>query len=131
LKILGGEIMVKIDRAFVNAGLVFLVLGMLLGFYMGASGDNKYLDVHVAILLGGFVVLTFYGVIYRLWPVLKDGPLVKAQFWIALIGALTVAVGAGLIVNQMGVAVAAIGSALAIIGAVLMLWIFSTRAGEA
>ena len=123
--------MVKIDRAFVTAGLLFLVLGMLLGFYMGASGDNKYLTVHVAILLGGFVVLTFYGVIYRLWPALKRGTLVRAQFWIALLGALTVAVGAALIANQMGVAVAAVGSAFAILGAVLMLWIFATRVADA
>jgi hypothetical protein len=104
---------------------------MLLGFYMGASGDNKYLNVHVAILLGGFVLLTFYGVIYRLWPALKRSALVRAQFLLALIGALTTAVGAGLIVNQMGVAVAAVGSTFAILGAVLMLWIFATRVGEA
>ena len=123
--------MANIDRAFVNVGLAFLVLGMFLGFYMGATGDNKYLDVHVAILLGGFVVMTFYGVIYRLWPVLKDGSLVRAQFWMAVIGALVTPVGAGLIANQMGTAVAAIGSALAILGAVLMAWIFWTRVGEA
>jgi hypothetical protein len=121
----------NIDRAYVTVGLALLVLGMLLGFYMGATGENKYLDVHVAILLGGFVVMTFYGVIYRLWPVLKDGTLAKAQFWIAVIGSLTIPVGAGLIANQMGTAVAAAGSALAILGAVLMVWIFWSRAGEA
>jgi membrane protein YdbS with pleckstrin-like domain len=69
-------------------------------------------------------------VIYRLWPVLKDGTLVRAQFWIAVIGSLTIPVGAGLIANQMGTAVAAAGSALAILGAVLMVWIFWSRAGE-
>ena len=122
--------MANIDRAYVTVGLSLLVLGMLLGFYMGATGENKYLDVHVAILLGGFVVMTFYGVIYRLWPVLKDGTLVKAQFWIAVIGSLLIPVGAGLIANQMGTAVAAAGSALAILGAVLMVWIFWSRAGE-
>ena len=123
--------MANIDRAYVTVGLALLVLGMLLGFYMGATGENKYLDVHVAILLGGFVVMTFYGVIYRLWPVLKDGTLAKAQFWIAVIGSLTIPVGASLIANQMGTAVAAAGSALAILGAVLMVWIFWSRAGEA
>ena len=122
--------MANIDRAYVTVGLSLLVLGMLLGFYMGATGDNKYIDVHVAILLGGFVVMTFYGVIYRLWPVLKDGTLVRAQFWIAVIGSLLIPVGAGLIANQMGTAVAAAGSALAILGAVLMVWIFWSRAGE-
>jgi hypothetical protein len=104
---------------------------MLLGFYMGAAGDNKYLDVHVAILMGGFVVLTFYGVIYRLWPGLKTGAVVKTQFWSAAIAALVIPVGAVLLANQMGVAVAAVGSALAILGAVLMLWIFCTHVGEA
>jgi hypothetical protein len=66
--------MANVDRAYVTIGLAWLVLGMLLGFYMGATGDNKYLDVHVAILLGGFVVLTFYGVLYRLWPGLRADP---------------------------------------------------------
>jgi hypothetical protein len=31
---------------------------------MGASGDNRFLDVHVAMLLPGFVVLTLYGALY-------------------------------------------------------------------
>jgi len=97
---------------------------MILGFYMGATDNNKYLTVHVAMLLGGFVVLTFYGVIYRLWPALKESALAKVQFWIAAAGSLVSSVGAVLIVNQMGVAVAAVGSALAIMGAVLLSVIF-------
>ena len=121
----------NIDRAYVTIGLVLLVLGMLLGFYMGATGDTKYLDVHVALLLGGFVVLTIYGFMYRLWPTLKHGTIVKAQFWSAAIGALTVPVGTVMIANQMGVAVAAAGSILAIIGAVLMWWIFWSSASKA
>ena len=82
-------------------------------------------------LQGGFVLLTFYGVIYRLWPALKDGALAKAQFWIAAIASLLTPVGTILIANQMGTAVAAGGSALAILGAILMLWIFWSRGGEA
>ena len=116
--------MATVDRAYVSIALVLLVIGMLLGFYMGASGDTKYLDVHVALLLGGFVVLTVYGVVYRSWPSLKTGALVKAQFWSATIGSLSLPVGAALIINQMGIALAAVGSILAIIGALLMLWIF-------
>ena len=123
--------MANIDRAYVTIGLAWLILGMILGFYMGATGDNKYLNVHVAMLLGGFVVLTFYGVIYRLWPALKDSALANAQFLIAAIASLLIRVGTILIANQMGIAVAAGGSALAIIGAILMLWIFWSRAGEA
>jgi len=119
----GGNL-VNIDRAYVIIGLAWLILGMILGFYMGATDNNKYLTVHVAMLLGGFVVLTFYGVIYRLWPALKESALAKVQFWIAAAGSLVSSVGAVLIVNQMGVAVAAVGSALAIMGAVLLSVIF-------
>src|SRR5215469_15998051 len=108
--------MAKVDRAFVTVGLVLLLLGMLLGFYMGASGDTKYLDVHVALLLGGFVVMMTYGFLYRLWPQLKTGPLVQAQFWSAVAAALSLPVGAAMVINMMGVAVAAVGSILAIIG---------------
>lgn len=123
--------MANIDRAYVTIGLVWLVLGMLLGLQMGITGNNKYLLVHVAMLMGGFVVLTFYGAIYRLWPVLKEGALARAQFWCAATGTVMTVIGAALIVNQMGVAVAAGGSTLEIIGSVLMTWLFWTRTGEA
>jgi hypothetical protein len=119
--------MARIDRAYVTIGLALLVLAMLLGFYMGAAADNKYLNVHVALALGGFVVLTIYGVLYRLWPSLKDAVLAKAQFWSAVIGALLLPVAAAMIANQMGIAVAVVGSVLAIVGAILMLWIFWSR----
>jgi hypothetical protein len=122
--------MANIDRAYVTIGLAWLLLGMLIGFYMGATGDNKYLNVHVAILLGGFVVLTFYGVIYRLWPMLKDGALARVQFWLAAIASLLIPIGTSMIANQMGTAVAAVGSALAIVSAALMLWSFWSRADE-
>lgn len=122
--------MASIDRAYVTIGLALLVLGMLLGFYMGAANDTKYLNVHVALLLGGFVVLTLYGFLYRLWPSLKHAAFAKAQFWSAAVGSLSLPVGAAMIINQMGVAVAAAGSLLAIIGAVLMLWIFWSRSGK-
>ena len=119
--------MANIDRALVTIGLAWLILGMLLGLQMGMSGSNRYLMVHVAMLLGGFVVLTLYGAIYRLWPALKDGAVPKAQFSCAAIGTVITTVGAGMIVNQMGVTVALVGSLLEIIGAALMTWLFWTR----
>lgn len=122
--------MAKIDRAYVTIGLALLIVGMLVGFQMGATGNNRYLDVHVALVLVGFVVLTLYGVIYRLWLPHKDGTLVMVQFWSAIIGSLSLPVAAAMIANQMGIAVAAAGSLFAILGAVLMLWIFWSRGTE-
>ena len=121
--------MAKIDRAFVTVSLAWLIAGLLLGFHMGASGDNKFLDVHVAMLLPGFVVLTLYGVVYRLWPAMKASGLAKAQFWIANVGELGLVAGALQIALGGGPIVAGIGAALVIVSAGLMGFLFWTKAG--
>lgn len=119
--------MAEIDRNFVAVGLGWLLLGMLLGLYMGASNDTRLLQVHVAMLMGGFVVITTYGVLYRLWPAMKTGGLAKLQFWIAIISSVGITAGATQRALNDGVVLVAIGSVLAIIGAALMGWIFMTR----
>ena len=119
--------MPKIDRAYVATALVLLVIGMVLGFYMGAAGDSSVRDTHVALVLTGFVTLALYGVIYRLWPAMKEGTLARVQFWSAAIGAGLMIVGAYLSQAGMTVIVVAIGSVLAIIGAALLTILFWTR----
>ena len=79
--------MAKIDRLYIATALFLLVIGMLLGLYMGVAGDGTVRDTHVAILLPGFVTLAVYGVIYRLWPAMKMSALARVQFWSAAIGA--------------------------------------------
>src|SRR5690349_4483386 len=120
--------MEEIDRGFVVSGLGWLILGMILGIYMGITNDNQYVTVHVAMLLGGFVVLTFYGVLYRLWPAMNVGLVPRVQFWLAVLGAIALVIGATILVNNGGVALAAIGSFSAIAAAILMGWLFVTRA---
>jgi len=121
--------MTNIDRAFVTVAFAWLIAGLLLGLYMGVAGDNAYLDVHVAMLLPGFVVLALYGMIYRLWPALKESSLASAQFWIANIGVLGVVAGTLQILFSGGLVIAALGSVLIILGAVLMAVLFWTKAG--
>src|SRR2546429_5719372 len=86
--------MAKIDRAYIATALVLLVIGMVLGFYMGAAGDSSVRDTHVALVLTGFVTLALYGVIYRLWPQMKESALARLQFWSAAIGAALMIVAA-------------------------------------
>jgi len=119
--------MPNIDRAYVMVALLLLVAGELLGFYMGATNDLSMRDTHVAFMLPGFVVLTLYGVLYRLWPAMKDSGLAKVQFWIAVIASFGLVIAAYLIAIGAGIVAAAISSALTIIGAALMAWLFWTK----
>ena len=125
--------MAHIDRAFVGVGLIWLILGMVLGLYMGIAANNQLLVVHVAMLMSGFVVLAIYGFIYRLWPALKESALAKAQFWIAVIAVLGQVIGAYQFATSGGtqVAVIASSSVLAILAGVLMGWLFLTKTAEA
>jgi hypothetical protein len=124
--------MAQIDRAFVGVALVWLNLGMVLGLYMGIAANNQLLVVHVAMLMSGFVVLAIYGVIYRLWPALKDSPLARAQFWIAVVAVLGQVIGAYQFAVSGGtmIVVIALSSVLAILGGLLMGWLFWTRSVE-
>ena len=119
--------MPNIDRAYVMVALLLLVVGELLGFYMAAANDLSVRDTHIALMLPGFVVLTLYGVLYRLWPAMKDSGLAMAQFWIALTGSFGLVIGAYLIGIGAGIVAAAIASILTIIGAALMAWLFWTK----
>ncbi|HZE54015.1 MAG TPA: hypothetical protein VE111_12200 [Bradyrhizobium sp.] len=85
--------MLEIDRAYVAIALLWAVVGMLLGLYMGIAEDQKLLTVHVAMMLSGFVTLALYGMLYRLWPAMKKAPLALAQFWISALGTAGLIVG--------------------------------------
>ena len=122
--------MAKIDRALISIALAWLVLGMLLGLYMGALTDTSFLDVHVAMMMGGFVLLSVYGMIYRMWPMLKQTGAAKAQFWIAVLGSAGIVAGAAQMVLGGGIITVAASSVLALIGAILMGWIFVTAPEE-
>lgn len=121
--------MAEIDRAFVGVSLGWLILGMVLGLYMGITASNQLLVVHVAMLMSGFVVLAIYGVIYRLWPGLKSSPLAKAQFWTAVIAVLGQVIGAYQFATSGGtdIAIIASSSVLAILAGVAMAWVFLTK----
>ena len=123
--------MTNIDRNYVGIALIWLVLGMLLGLAVGISADHTFLNLHIVMVLSGFVVLTLYGAIYRLWPALKQGPLAKIQFWAAMLGQLGIAIGTFLFDIDGEVNVLAGSSILSIAGAGLLAWLFWSRGGAA
>ena len=124
--------MAHIDRAFVGMALVWLMLGMLFGLYIGLTHSDQYVPMHMTMLLPGFVLLSVYGALYRLWPKMKDAGLAKVQFWLATIGSLGQVVGAYQSVQSGGSDMMIVTSAwvLALLGGLLMGWLFLTKSEE-
>lgn len=123
--------MIQIDRTYVAIALLWAVAGMLLGLYMGITNDHTLLTVHVAMMLSGFVTLLLYGVLYRLWPMMKKSPLALAQFWISAVGVAVLIIGSYFLVMNGSIPLAAIGSIAMIAGAALIAWLFITQGREA
>jgi hypothetical protein len=68
-------------------------VGILLGSYMGGSGDHSLAPVHAHINLLGFTLMTAFGLGYRLLPGLATGWMPKAHFWLHQIGSLVLLLG--------------------------------------
>ena len=122
--------MLEIDRTYIAIALLWAVVGMLLGLYMGIASDLKLLTVHVAMMLSGFVTLALYGILYRVWPMMKKSPLALAQFWISALGTAGVIIGSYFLVTNGSLPLAAIGSIAMIVGAALMGWMFIAQGRE-
>ena len=122
-----GMVMAHIDRAYLALALVLLLLGDLLGFYMGISNDTKLRGVHIGMVLNGFANLAIYGFIFRLWPAMKSGPLAAAQFWLGALGAIGLMIGMYLQSVGGGGAIIAPSAVVAIVAAAILLWLFCMR----
>lgn len=68
-------------RCFKLAGL-YLIAGMSLGVFMGATQRFNYAPVHAHINLLGWTLLALAGLIFARLPQLAETRLAKAFFWI-------------------------------------------------
>lgn len=116
----------NISLGFLVMGGVYLVAGIVLGSYMGGSGDHSLAPVHAHINLLGFALMTAFGLGYRLVPGLADGVLPKAHFWLHQAGALGLLLGLFLMMSGR-VAAESIGPVFPVMeGAILigaLLWL--------
>lgn len=118
----------NISLGFLVMGGVYLVAGIVLGSYMGGSGDHSLAPVHAHINLLGFALMTAFGLGYRLVPGLADGVLPKAHFWLHQAGALGLLLGLFLMMSGR-VAAESIGPVFPVMeGAILigaLLWLLA------
>ena len=119
--------MARIDQAYVAMAIALLVVGELLGLYMGLTSNLQLRSVHITIILVGFVTLAMFGFMYRLWPAMKTGALATVQFWLGIVGVLGIVVGTYQYVTTGGIAIVAPASTLFILATILLGWLFWTR----
>ena len=117
----------NISRSFMLVGSVFLILGILLGMYMGGSGNHTLAPVHAHINLLGFTLMMVFGLTSRAMPAMAGNMLATVHFWLHLVGSAVLVVMlfmlfSGMIVEARMAPVAPIAEALVFIGVLTFAW---------
>lgn len=80
----------NIPRNFMLLGAAFLIIGIVMGMYMGGSGDHSLAVSHAHINLLGFALSAIFALTYKAFPAMADSRLASAHFWMHLVGAVMV-----------------------------------------
>lgn len=115
----------KIDRLYIMAGFVWLIVGMVFGIYLGITDQLQFSNSHAHANLLGFVISAIFGLIYRNWPALLSSRLALPQFALYQTGAVILVAGKYDIDNGGSGALAPPGSVIIVLGTLLMLWMFA------
>ncbi len=103
----------NVARGFLLIGILYLLVGMGLGMYMGPTEDFRLAPVHAHINLVGFTLMTVFAVVYKVFPALADNGFARLHFWLHQVGALVMVGGLFLMLGEF-VAGATIGPVLSI-----------------
>ena len=120
----------NIDRIFILTGAFFAVAGMCTGLWMVAVNSFVYSKIHAHINLLGWVSLAIYGVVYRIYPAMKDCSLALTHLICSVAGVIFMNLGWWMFLQNILVGTKILvvifrgGSALGILGVVLFLVIF-------
>lgn len=67
---------------FLRIAVLYIIAGVGLGIFMGASGNHSMYPVHAHLNLLGFVAMTLFGLFYRMIPAAAETMPAKAHFWL-------------------------------------------------
>jgi cbb3-type cytochrome oxidase subunit 1 len=73
----------RIDIKFMALGAAMLVVGVAMGIYMGIVHDFQLSPVHAHVNLVGWVSLSLFGIVYKLFPELQARRSAKLHFMLA------------------------------------------------
>lgn len=73
---------------FITIAIVYSILGMLFGIWMGMNEAFQYAHFHAHVNLIGWASFALFGLVYRAYPAMAASRLTAAHFWTANVGAL-------------------------------------------
>ena len=115
----------NISVRFVTVGLLYAVLAMALGIWMGVNQDFQNAHLHAHINLVAAVWFILFALIYKAYPAVAATRLAGVHFWFANLGAVIFLPGIYIAQNFDNPLLAIIGSLLTIAGMVVLLINFS------
>jgi len=120
--------MQRLDRLYITLGLLWVIVGMIYGAWLGASHHNNFANSHAHINLLGFVTSTLFGILMWAYPAMTKSKLAIWQLAVYEAGVAILIMGK-IIVDNDGTETLflQIGSVLTIIGAALMLYLFTAK----
>lgn len=85
--------MARLDTLFLRISVIYILLGLAMGIGMAASGNHGLMPAHAHLNLVGWVSMTIFGLVYRVYPAAAKTTLAKWQFGISNVGALLLVAG--------------------------------------
>ncbi len=71
---------------FLKIAVVYLVIGALLGGYMGIKQNFILAPVHAHLMLLGWATFALAGIVYHLYPAASTTRLASVHFWLHNVG---------------------------------------------
>ena len=113
----------------IKIGIVYLLIGLSLGVYMGASKDFSLRPVHAHVNLLGWTLLGISGLIFHVFPQLEQSVLAKVYFWLYNLSVPLTLVSLFLFVsgNTAIDPILGLGSVLITVSAACFAWLLLTK----
>lgn len=111
----------SISLLYFRTAAILLIVGMVFGIYMSASGNHAATGAHAHLNLIGFVVMSIYGIFFALNPQRSGGRLPKILWGLNTIAAVVMFPSLALLLNghPSFEPIVAAASFLALAGAIL------------
>lgn len=115
----------NLARNYVLVGLVWVVLGMAFGIYMGMTQQMNFANTHAHANLVGFVTSVLFGLLHVNFPSLAKSRLAVPQFIVFEVGAVLLVAGKAQVDAGGADMLVRVGALITIIGAATMLVMFA------